>query len=60
MGSALGAIDDVFNPGAARARETLKAENQRVIPKPSPGDKLLKDGNVVIQLPSGRTAEGSH
>ena len=60
MGSVLGAIDGVFNPGAARARETLQAENQRVIPKPSPGDKLLKDGKVVIQLPSHRTAKESH
>ena len=60
MGSALGAIDDLFNPGAARVRENLKAENQRVIPKPSPGDKLLQDGKVVIQRPSRRTAKESH
>jgi hypothetical protein len=59
-GSVLGAMDDVFNPGAARARENLEAENQRVITKPSPGDKLLKDGKVVIQLPSGRSAQGRH
>jgi hypothetical protein len=60
MGSVLGAMDDVFNPGAASARETLQAENQRVVTKPSPGDKLLKDGKVVIQQPSGRSAKGSH
>lgn len=60
MGSVLGAMDDVFNPGAARARETLQAENQRVVTKPTPGDKLLKNGKVIIQLPSGRSAPGSH
>jgi hypothetical protein len=60
MGAVLGAMDDVFNPGAARARETLQAENQRVVTKPSPGDKLLNDGKVVVQLPSGRSAKGSH
>lgn len=60
MGSVLGAMDDVFNPGAARAREALQAENQRVVAKPTPGDKLLKDGKVIIQLAPGRSAQGSH
>jgi len=52
MGAVFGALDDVFSPGASRARESLQADSQRVIPIPSPGDKLLKDGKVVIQLPS--------
>ena len=60
MGSVLGAMDDVFNPGAARARETLQAENQRVITRPSPGDKLLKDSKVIVQVPPGQSAQGSH
>ncbi len=51
MGAVFGALDGVFNPGAARARESLEADNQRVVQKPSPGDKLLSDGKVVIQLP---------
>jgi hypothetical protein len=51
MSSALGAIDSVFNPGAARAREVLDVENQQVVPAPTPGDTLLAEGRIVIRLP---------
>jgi hypothetical protein len=51
MSSALGALDQIFSPGAARAREDLHALNQRVIATPSPGDELLDEGRVVIALP---------
>ncbi len=52
MGAAFGALADVLSPGAARARESLRADNQRVMPIPSPGDKLLRDGKIIIGLPS--------
>lgn len=48
MSSALGALDQVFNPGAARARELLDAQHERVIAVPSPGDRLLRDKVVHI------------
>ncbi len=44
-------MDEVFNPGAARAREELERQHEAVIPTPSPGDKLLNEGRVVITLP---------
>ena len=44
-------MDEVFNPGAARAREELERQHEAVIPTPSPGDKLLSEGRVVITLP---------
>lgn len=51
MGAVFGALDAVFNPAAARAREALDAQHERVIPAPSPGDRLLDDGVVVIDGP---------
>ena len=50
MASALGAIDAVFNPGAARAREELEANHERVEEKPTPGDKALREGSITIRL----------
>ncbi len=47
----LGALDQFFNPGAARARELLDAQHERVMPNPSPGDKLLDEGRIVIERP---------
>ena len=41
----IGALEDIFNPAAARAR---KEQHERVVPIPSPGDKLLAEGKVVI------------
>jgi hypothetical protein len=51
MGAALGAMDGLVNPGAARAREILDEQHERVIPTPSPGDRMLKEGRIVIVLP---------
>lgn len=51
MGAVLGAMDAVVNPGAARARELLVEQHQRIIPTPSPGDRMLREGRVVIELP---------
>ncbi len=46
--AAIGALDAVFNPAAARAREDRDAQNERVVAVPSPGDRLLADGVIVI------------
>ena len=56
MGAAIGALDAVFNPGAARAREEIDAQHERVIPTPSPGDRLLSDGRIVISIDSSPDA----
>ncbi len=49
MNAMIGALDDVFNPAAGRARKELEEQNERVVPIPSPGDKLLAEGKVVIR-----------
>ena len=49
MNAMIGALDTFFNPAAARAREELKEQHERVIPIPSPGDKLLDGGRLVIR-----------
>jgi hypothetical protein len=52
MAGALGVFNDIYHPGAVRAREQLDGQNERVIPVPSPGDRLLEEGKIVIQLRS--------
>ncbi len=54
-GGLLGALDGLFNPGAARAREHLAAENESVMQAPTPGDMLLRDGKLVITAEAART-----
>lgn len=48
LSAGLGVIDAVFSPGAARAREELDHQHRRVLPTPSPGDRMLDDGVMVI------------
>jgi hypothetical protein len=48
MNAMFGALEEFFNPAAARARKDLEEQHERVIPIPSPGDKLLAGGKVVI------------
>lgn len=55
MGSVLGALDEVFNPGAARARDEMHEQHERVIPTPSPGDRLLREGRVRIRVERGES-----
>jgi hypothetical protein len=50
MSSALGSLDEFFHPSASRARQQLDAQHERVIPTPSPGDRLLDDGRVIIRI----------
>ena len=49
MSAVLGALDSVFNPGAARAHDEIEEQHQRVLPTPSPGDRMLTEGRVVIR-----------
>ncbi len=51
MNAMIGALDTFFNPAAARARQELKEQHERVVPIPSPGDKLLTEGKAVIRRP---------
>jgi hypothetical protein len=48
MGAILGVFDELYNPGAARAQDELRAQHERVQPLPSPGDKMLSEGRVTI------------
>ena len=50
MSAAIGALDEVFNPAAARARESLRLDHERTIATPSPGDRLLDTGRVTIEV----------
>jgi hypothetical protein len=43
-----GALEEIFNPAAARARKEFQEQHEHVIPIPSPGDKMLAEGKVVI------------
>jgi hypothetical protein len=56
MSAALGALDEIFNPGAARSHEELKEHHERVIPTPSPGDRMLTEGRVRIRKPPAASA----
>jgi hypothetical protein len=46
----LGVLDELVNPGAARAREEMQGANEAAIPAPSPGDRLLRDGRITIRV----------
>ena len=51
MGAVLGGMDELFHPEAARAREAIERDHSLVVPMPSPGDKLLKEGRLVVERP---------
>jgi hypothetical protein len=50
LGTGMTAVDAFVNPAAARAREELQHQNERVIPAPSPGDRLLREGRIIITV----------
>jgi hypothetical protein len=41
-------LDEVWHPGAAKAREDHETRHERAVPAPSPGDRILRSGRVVI------------
>jgi len=56
-GPALGVFDEVFNPGAYRARQELERQHEQVVPTPSPGDRILDEGVIVIPRPDPPATE---
>jgi hypothetical protein len=48
---AVTALDQFFSPGAARAREETDRQHELVLPTPSPGDRLLDEGVLVLDPP---------
>ena len=52
LSSGLGAIEAAFNPAAGRAREELDRQHELVAPAPSPGDRILEEGRIVIVMPN--------
>lgn len=60
VGPVFGALDEVFNPAAARAQELLQAEHERQVPVPSPGDDALRTGTMRIRIPPHTPAEDIH
>lgn len=57
MGAVLGGLDELFHPEAARARESVERQHSLVVPQPSPGDKLLTEGRLVIERPSSSATD---
>lgn len=58
--SSLGALEEIFAPAAAKARLDLESRNERSIPIPSPGDKLLSDKVLVVKVSKQATGADSH
>lgn len=56
-GGAFAVMDAIFNPAAARARERVKGDHERQVPKPSPGDDALRTGELVIRVPKSSAAQ---
>lgn len=56
MGAVLGVMNEVFHPAAARAAQALDDQHERVLSSPTPGDRLLQEGLIVIEP---RDAEGN-
>jgi hypothetical protein len=48
-GSVLAVFDEIYSPSAHRARELLDQQHERVIPTPSPGDRMLDEGIIEIR-----------
>ncbi len=47
----LGALEDVFNPMAARMRREMDQQHEQALPMPTPGDRMLRDNKIVITVP---------
>ncbi len=48
--STLSALEEIFAPAAAKARLDLESRNERAIPIPSPGDRLLTDRVLKVKV----------
>lgn len=56
-GVMVGVFDELYNPGAVRAHDELRAQHERVLPCPSPGDRMLTEGRVRITRSKKATSE---
>lgn len=52
MSGVVGALEEAFNPAAAKARKELEAYKEHRVEAPSPGDRILDDGRITITLPA--------
>ena len=60
VGAVLDGMDEIFHPSAVRARENLDRQHSLVVPMPSPGDKLLKEGRLVIPRSADAEPPAAH
>jgi len=49
FGAMLNGADELWHPTAVRGREDLTAHHQRTVPAPSPGDRTLDEGLIVLR-----------
>lgn len=54
--SVLGALEEVFNPMAARMRQEWEQRNEQAIPIPTPGERMLRDGRIRIVISEENTS----
>jgi len=47
--AAVSVLDEVWQPGRARARERLDARHEQAQPAPSPGERLLSEGRLHLR-----------
>ena len=47
----MGVLDSVWQPGHVKAREDLDGRHERAQEAPSPGDRLLDSGRLVVERP---------
>ena len=47
--SLMGPFDELWHPAAHRSRLIVEVQAERVEPAPSPGDKPLQNGTIVIR-----------
>jgi hypothetical protein len=48
---AMTGLDEIFHPGAARARESVEIQHEMVVPLPGGDDQPWDDGCIVIDIP---------
>ena len=58
MSSAMGVLDEVFHPGAKRARELMDAPHEQILPAPTPGDRLYDEHRLHIRRDEGDDPPG--
>jgi len=52
FGAMLNGADEMWHATAMRGREELELQHQFTAPAPSPGDRLIEEGHLVVPGPS--------